>query len=103
MACICRLLDSFVDMGVENANAANISGVCKGLSTLRCTPKESVWQALQLRAAELVDEYTLEDMRRCACLACLSAACVVGQQHICDELLFTQKVLLGLSASAIPE
>lgn len=71
-----RLLDRFIELGLQNATALNATGMCMGLSCADCKLSDVAWSKLQARIIELSDQLDLEGIRRCLhiCPAMHSAA-----------------------------
>lgn len=55
-----------MQLGLSEASALNISGMCMGMTWLEWHPGHATMMAVQERCLQVVDSFTLEDVRRCA-------------------------------------
>ena len=60
----CRLQARFTELGIHQATAQNVSGMCMGLTRLQRNPGPAMVQALQQRALDVAHKFSLEDVRR---------------------------------------
>ena len=67
------MCDRFIELGLSNATALNISGLCMGATWLHWHPGPAMVEVLQQRLLEVAPQCSLEDVRRC--LAGLAAIC----------------------------